>query len=153
VWQCFRRSLVIRRHVVLEVFGLYAVLFARRVYVQRGRRTAHFLQPPLSSSEKCTLSLTVCLLSRKGYQPMARALFCNTVSLHIMKCNCQVNVVFTYLISEPGSSVSTVSGYGLHDRAIEVGFPAGAKDFSSSLCAQTVSGTPHPASCQMGYRG
>jgi hypothetical protein len=40
-----------------------------------------------------------------------------------------------------------VSGYGLDDRAIEVRSPAGAKDFSSSLCVQTGSGA-HPASVQ-----
>jgi hypothetical protein len=31
--------------------------------------------------------------------------------------------------SEPGSSVSIVSGYGLDDQAIEVQFPADAKGF------------------------
>jgi hypothetical protein len=46
------------------------------------------------------------------------------------------------------SSVSIVSGYGLDDRAIEVRYPAGAKDFSSSLCVQTGSGA-HPVSCTM----
>jgi hypothetical protein len=46
-------------------------------------------------------------------------------------------------------AVSIVSGYGLDDRAIEVRFPAEAKDFSSSLCVQTGSGA-HPASCRMG---
>jgi hypothetical protein len=45
-----------------------------------------------------------------------------------------------------GSSVSIVSDYGLDDRAIGVRFPAGAKDFSCSLCVQTGSGA-HPASC------
>jgi hypothetical protein len=36
----------------------------------------------------------------------------------------------TYMcISEPGSSVSIVSGYGLDDRAIDVRTPAGAKRF------------------------
>jgi hypothetical protein len=34
-----------------------------------------------------------------------------------------------YLIREPGSSVSVVSGYGLDDRAIEVRSPAEAKVF------------------------
>jgi hypothetical protein len=53
---------------------------------------------------------------------------------------------------EPGSSVSVVSGYGLGDWTIEVRFPAGAKDFSSSLCVQTGSGA-HPASCTMGTGG
>jgi hypothetical protein len=43
-----------------------------------------------------------------------------------------------------GSSVSTVSGYGLDDRAIEVWSPAGAEDFSSNLCVQTGSGTTQP---------
>jgi hypothetical protein len=42
-----------------------------------------------------------------------------------------------------------VSDYGLDDRAIAVRSPAGAKDFSSSLCAQTGS-EAHPASCTMG---
>jgi hypothetical protein len=46
--------------------------------------------------------------------------------------------------SEPGSSVSIVSSYGLDDRVIEVRSPARAKDFSSSLCVQTGSGA-HPA--------
>jgi hypothetical protein len=41
-----------------------------------------------------------------------------------------------------------VSDYGLDDRAIGVRSPAGAKDFSSSLCVQTGSGA-HPASCTM----
>jgi hypothetical protein len=48
-----------------------------------------------------------------------------------------------------GSSGSIVSDYGLDDRAIGVRFPAGAKDFSSTLCVQTGSGA-HPASCTMG---
>jgi hypothetical protein len=52
-------------------------------------------------------------------------------------------------ISEPGSSVSIVSGYGLDDRTIEDRSPAAAKDFSSSLFVQTSSGA-HPASCPMG---
>jgi hypothetical protein len=53
---------------------------------------------------------------------------------------------------ERGSSVSMVSGYGLDYRAIEVRSPAGAKDFSCSLCVQTGSGA-HPASCTMGTVG
>jgi hypothetical protein len=51
-----------------------------------------------------------------------------------------------------GSSGSIVSDYGLDDRAIGVRFPAGEKDFSSSLCVQTGSGA-HPASCTMGTGG
>jgi hypothetical protein len=53
---------------------------------------------------------------------------------------------------EPGISVSIVSGYGLDDRAIKVRSPAGAEDFSFSLCVQTGSGA-HPASCTMGTGG
>jgi hypothetical protein len=53
---------------------------------------------------------------------------------------------------EQGSSGSIVSGYGLDDRAMEVRSPAGAKDFSSSLCVQTGS-EAHPASCTMGTGG
>jgi hypothetical protein len=45
-----------------------------------------------------------------------------------------------------------VSDYGLDDRAIEVRSPAETKDFSSSLCVQTGSGS-HPDSCTMGTRG
>jgi hypothetical protein len=52
-------------------------------------------------------------------------------------------------VCEPGSSVSTVSGYGLDDRAIKVRSPAGAEDFSSNLSVQTSSGA-HPASCTGG---
>jgi hypothetical protein len=51
-----------------------------------------------------------------------------------------------------GSSVSTVSDYGLDGRAIGVRSPAGEKDFSSNLCVQTGSGA-HPASCTMGTGG
>jgi hypothetical protein len=52
----------------------------------------------------------------------------------------------------PGSSGSIVSDYGLDDRAIGVRFPAGAKDFSCSLCVQTGS-EAHPSSCPMGTGG
>jgi hypothetical protein len=50
------------------------------------------------------------------------------------------------------SSGSSVSDYGLDDRAIGVRSPAGAEDFSSSVCVQTGSGA-HPASCIMGTGG
>jgi hypothetical protein len=45
-----------------------------------------------------------------------------------------------------------VSNYGLDDQAIGVRSPAGAEDFSSSLCVQTGCGA-HPASCTMGTEG
>jgi hypothetical protein len=45
-----------------------------------------------------------------------------------------------------------VSDYGLDDRVNEVRSPAGAKDFSSSLCVQTGSGA-HPDSWPMGTGG
>jgi hypothetical protein len=51
-----------------------------------------------------------------------------------------------------GSSVSTVSGYGLGNRAIEVRSPAEARDFLSNLCVQNGSGA-HPASFPMGTAG
>jgi hypothetical protein len=47
------------------------------------------------------------------------------------------------------SSGSIVSDYGLEDRANGVRSPAGANDFSCSLCVQTGSGA-HPASCTLG---
>jgi hypothetical protein len=64
----------------------------------------------------------------------------------------QILLVASMCHSEPCSSVSTASGYGLDDRAIEVRSPAGAEDFSSTLCVQTGSGA-HPASCTMGTGG
>jgi hypothetical protein len=63
-----------------------------------------------------------------------------------------VFVYFTHTNRSWGSSVSIVSDYRLEYRAMEVRFPAGAKDFSSNLCVQTGSGA-HPASCPMGSRG
>jgi hypothetical protein len=53
---------------------------------------------------------------------------------------------------EPGSSVSTVSGYGLAEQAINVRSPPEAKNFSSILCVQTGS-RAHPASCTVGTGG
>jgi hypothetical protein len=47
------------------------------------------------------------------------------------------------------TSVSTVSGYVLDDRATEIRSPAASRDFSSNLCVQTVSGT-HPDSWPKG---
>jgi hypothetical protein len=55
-------------------------------------------------------------------------------------------------MSEPDSSVSIVSGYGLDNRAFEGRSPAGARDFSCNLCVQTGSGA-HPASCTLGTGG
>jgi hypothetical protein len=62
-----------------------------------------------------------------------------------------INIIIS-VNSEPGSSVSIVSGNGLDKRAIEVRSPAGAEDFSFSLSVQTGSGA-HPASCTMGTGG
>jgi hypothetical protein len=50
------------------------------------------------------------------------------------------------------SSGSIESDYGLDDLEIGVRSPAGAKDFSYSLCVQIGSGA-HPASCTMGTGG
>jgi hypothetical protein len=47
------------------------------------------------------------------------------------------------------SSGSIVSDYGLDDLG---SIPAGAEDFSSSLCVQTGSGA-HPSSCPLGTGG
>jgi hypothetical protein len=60
--------------------------------------------------------------------------------------------VFISFSRSRGSSDSIVSDYRLDDRAIGVRSPAGAKDFSSSLCVQTGSGA-RPASCTMGTGG
>jgi hypothetical protein len=65
--------------------------------------------------------------------------------------NCS-NMKLSRTVSHNVSSGSIVSDYGLDDRAIGVRSPAGAKDFSSSLCDQTGSGA-HPASCPMGTGG
>jgi hypothetical protein len=53
------------------------------------------------------------------------------------------------LACEPGSSVSTVSGYRLDDRVIEVRSPTEAKGFFPLASVQT-SCAAHPASCTMG---
>jgi hypothetical protein len=78
---------------------------------------------------------------------------CETKIVHA-KSTASANVaeiiMSTYLnLKEPGSSVSTVSDYGLDDREIGFRSPAGAKDFSSNLCVQTGSEV-RPASCTMG---
>jgi hypothetical protein len=62
-----------------------------------------------------------------------------------------IYMLLLLLIQLVGAGVAQ-SGYGLHDRAIEVRSSAGAEDFSSSLCDQTGSGA-HPASCTMGTGG
>jgi hypothetical protein len=59
---------------------------------------------------------------------------------------------YKYIAGRRGSSGSIVSDYGLDDRAIGVRSPAGAKDFSSSLCVRSSFGA-HPASCTMGTGG
>jgi hypothetical protein len=66
----------------------------------------------------------------------------------------RLNVLYIvyYEVSETGSSVSILSGYGLDDRSVVVQSAAEAKDFSFSLCVQTGSG-PHQASCAMGTGG
>jgi hypothetical protein len=61
-------------------------------------------------------------------------------------------VIGSKRVSEPSSSGSIMSDYGLDGRAIEVRFAAEAKDFSSNLCVQT-SSEAHPASCTVGTGG
>jgi hypothetical protein len=57
-----------------------------------------------------------------------------------------------YRIQLISNHIYYLSDYGLDDRAIGVLSPAGAEDFSSSLCVQTGSGA-HPTSCTMGTGG
>jgi hypothetical protein len=59
------------------------------------------------------------------------------------------HISWRHILISRGSSVSIVSGYVLDNRAIEVWSLAEAKDFSCSLCVQTLSGA-HPATCTMG---
>jgi hypothetical protein len=68
-------------------------------------------------------------------------------SYHILRYKRRIKTPFTLRRSR-GSSVSIVSDYGLDDRVIGVRSPAGAKDFSSSLCVQTGS-EAHPAAYTM----
>jgi hypothetical protein len=70
----------------------------------------------------------------------------------VVMIECKYLVLALFYIMSWVSSGSIVSDYGLDDRAIRVRSPAGAKDFSSSLCVQTGSG-PHPASCTLGTGG
>jgi hypothetical protein len=69
----------------------------------------------------------------------------------IMNTRLYTSSVLIYIGSRVRSG-SIVSDYGLDDRAIGVRSPAGAKDFSSSLCVQTGSGA-HTASCTLGTGG
>jgi hypothetical protein len=63
-----------------------------------------------------------------------------------------IGCITTNFVSRVTQSVYIlVSGYGLHDRAIEVRSPAEAKDSSSSLWVQTGSGA-HPVFCTMDNR-
>jgi hypothetical protein len=79
-----------------------------------------------------------------------------SVIIHTTNKICTLHqIVFSYVTTANRSRISSgsiVSDYGLDDRAIGVRSPAGAKDFSSSLCVQTGSGA-HPASCPMGTGG
>jgi hypothetical protein len=59
-----------------------------------------------------------------------------------------LNIIFYFILiyfilslRSRGSSVSIVSDYGLGDQAIEIRSPAEAREFISSLCVQTGSGT------------
>jgi hypothetical protein len=61
-------------------------------------------------------------------------------------------ILFTKDTQSRVSSGSIEFDYGLDDRTIGIRSPAGAEDFSSSLCVQTGSGA-HPASCTMSTRG
>jgi hypothetical protein len=61
-------------------------------------------------------------------------------------------IIIIIIMGSRVSSGSVVSDYGLDDRAIGVRSPAGAEDFSYSICIQTGSGA-HPASCTMGTGG
>jgi hypothetical protein len=58
----------------------------------------------------------------------------------------------TYSFIKAGTFLTTVSDYGLDDRAIVVRSSAGVKDFYRSRCAQTGS-EAHPASCPNGTGG
>jgi hypothetical protein len=59
--------------------------------------------------------------------------------------HCDQILIYCKLRQKPGSSVNIVSDYVLDDLAIEVRSPAGAKDFSSSLCARlALRPTQHP---------
>jgi hypothetical protein len=72
--------------------------------------------------------------------------------MHLFGCCFVVKMAVHVECKSRVSSVSIVSDYGLDERAIGVRSPAGAEDFSSSLCVQTGSGA-HPASCTMGTGG
>jgi hypothetical protein len=77
------------------------------------------------------------------------AYICDTAQEHTLQ---QFLGGYVVLIRSRVSSGSIVSDYGLDNRAIGVRSPAGAKDFSSSLCVQTGS-EAHPASYTMGTGG
>jgi hypothetical protein len=77
---------------------------------------------------------------------------CNTETFFVSEFHTGTYQYMLHSFEQPGSSVSTMSRYGLDDQAIGVRSSAGAKDFSYVLYAQTGSGA-HPISCTMGTRG
>jgi hypothetical protein len=111
---------------------------AREVISLRRMQYAHYNDYSFVSHPVAYLFIHRFLLTRLGLR-----LYWATLSIFILSCGFQRIRV---------SSGSIVSNYGLEDRAIGVRSPAGAKDFSSSLCVQTGSGA-HPASCSMGTGG
>jgi hypothetical protein len=68
---------------------------------------------------------------------------CTVIKINLLMVHEEIIIVYSESYRSRVSSGSIVSDYGLDDRAIEVRSPAGAKDFSSSLCVQTGSGA-HP---------
>jgi hypothetical protein len=98
-------------------------------------------------------SLLPCILTQPSAET-AEAVNLSRLQTHstfVINLRLQQSVNDNNLLKLPArvSSGSIVSDYGLDDRAIGVRSPAGAKDFSSSLCVQIGSGA-HPASCPMG---
>jgi hypothetical protein len=81
---------------------------------------------------------------------LVELVICPQIFIHFFAS--RVRACMSICLRSRVSSVSTVSDYGLDDRAIGVRSPAGAKNFSSSLFVQTGSGA-HPTPCTIGTGG
>jgi hypothetical protein len=92
---------------------------------------------------------TLSVIQNVAVRSPAHQFLCSQLSPYYIRKYLRVPL---YFLGIRVSSGSTVSDYGLDDRAIGVRSSAGAKDFSSNLCVQTGSGA-HSASCTMGTGG
>jgi hypothetical protein len=117
-----------------------------------------FPQATVQLSPSAVHSEAICLLTpcsrilRVRWSPCPHSsprciLHASAISLYTQHISGELQqnfVVVPCIIRSRGSSVSSVSGYGLDDRAIQVRSPAEAEDFSSKLWVRWVPGVLSP---------